>query len=190
MLASHPPKEAPPISREWVEKIQECRPKLLRIVASMGVPPEDAEDVLQQCFLAFVKKAPTIENVEPWLVGALRRECLMYWRRRYRALYESVDTAILEQARDWGETASPEKSALKSDLHRAIDKTSQRCQAVLKLRYRLGYENQEVAERLGYQGSGIRKIVSRCIAALSHSVLFGGKITPCRVTECESGCAQ
>jgi RNA polymerase sigma factor (sigma-70 family) len=139
----------------------------------MGIPRQDAEDVLQQCFLAFVKKAPGIENVEPWLVGTLRRECLMYWRRRYRSLYDNVDRSILEQTQDVRDQGSPESEAIRHDLDKAIGKTSNRCRQVLRLRYRLGYENQEVAEKLGYEPSGMRKIVSRCIAALSQCVLFG-----------------
>jgi RNA polymerase sigma factor (sigma-70 family) len=139
----------------------------------MGIPAQDAEDVLQQCMLAFVRKASTIDNPEAWLIGAVRRECLMYWRRRYRCLYEQVDSILLEDV--CCEAApSPEHDVLMRDLDLAIGRTSGRCKDVLRLRYRLGYENEEVANRLGYQSSGIRKIVSRCIAALSNSVLFGG----------------
>ena len=42
------------------------------------------------------------------------------------------------------------------------------------LRYGLGYRSREVADLLGYQPSSIRKVTSRCIAALTRELVDSG----------------
>jgi DNA-directed RNA polymerase specialized sigma24 family protein len=49
-----------------------------------------------------------------------------------------------------------------------------RCRSLLQLRFRLGYEPPEVAERLGYRASSIGKITTRCLAALSRELFAAG----------------
>ena len=49
-----------------------------------------------------------------------------------------------------------------------------RCRSLLRLRYGLGCDDPEVADRMGYSPTGIRKIAHRCLSALTHQMLAGG----------------
>jgi RNA polymerase sigma-70 factor (ECF subfamily) len=139
------------------------------------IPREDAEDLLQQTLLAFVQKRSQIDCPEAWLIGAFRRECLMHLRRRQRRLYDAIDTTLLEIC---SEPAAPEQEhrQLLRDVESAIEKTPSRCRSILKLRYRLGFATEEIAEELGYRATSVRKIASRCLAALARHVVGGPRL--------------
>ena len=60
------------------------------------LPPEDADDILQQTLLTYLIKHDNIYDPEAWVRGALKKRCQFYWRRRQRNLVTLVDSAILE----------------------------------------------------------------------------------------------
>ena len=61
-----------------------------------------------------------------------------------------------------------------ADLDSLIGRLPSRCRSLLQLRFRLGYEAPEIAERLGYRTSSIGKITTRCLAALSRELFASG----------------
>lgn len=148
------------------------RPRIRATFARFRIPPEEAEDILQEALLAFVTKGDAVHSPEPWLLGTLRNRCLLYWRSRRRRLYDAVDTALLES------TASGdpehEQRELQRDLHSLIGSLPPRCRSLLRLRYGLGYEADEVADRMGYRHSSIRKVTLRCISALTQKMTAVG----------------
>jgi RNA polymerase sigma-70 factor (ECF subfamily) len=146
------------------------RAQVDRVRARYRIPREDAEDLMQQTLLAFLQKRAGIDCPEAWLLGAYRRECLMYLRGRQRRLYDAIDTTLLE-ACSKPEAPGQERDQLLRDVESAIDKTPSRCRSILRLRYRLGFATEEIAEELGYRETSIRKIASRCLAALTRHVV-------------------
>ena len=156
--------------------LQKVEPRMKRMLSVFRIPAEDAEDVVQQTLLALLYQLDKVRDPECWVLGTLRRHCLMYWRKHRRRLYSAVDTAILE----WlSRPVAPaqEHADLLADLESVINRLPPRCRSVLKLRFRLGYEPPEVAEKLGYRASSIGKITTRCLAALSREMLAAG-MTP------------
>ena len=153
--------------------LKRVEPKLKRTLATYRIPAEDAEDVLQQTLLALLYQWERVRDPECWLLGTLKRHCLMYWRTHRRKIYSAVDSTLLE----WlSEPVSPsqERTDLLCDLESLIGRLPSRCRSLLQLRFRLGYEPPEVAERLGYRASSIGKITNRCLAALSREMLASG----------------
>jgi RNA polymerase sigma factor (sigma-70 family) len=153
--------------------MKEMGPKMKSLLASYRIPVEDAEDVLQQALLALIYQWAAVRDPESWLIGTLRRHCLMYWRTRRRRLYSAVDTTILE----WlSQPLSPpqERNDLMCDLRQMIERLPPRCRSLLELRFQLGYEPGEVARRLGYRESSIAKVTNRCLAALARQLLVAG----------------
>lgn len=155
------------------EVLQRIQPKLTQILGRYRIPAQDAEDVLQETFLTLVHKWDVIRNPEAWVVVTLRNRCLIYWRRKRRAFYQAVDTAILELLSE-PEAPSQKKTELRHDLQRLVGRLPNRCQSLLRLRYGLGCSSSEVAERMGYRQSSIRKVTSRCLAALTKELMQSG----------------
>ena len=153
--------------------LKKVEPRLKRVLATYRIPTDDAEDVLQQTLLALIYQWDRVRDPECWLLGTLKRHCLMYWRTNRRRIYSTVDSTILE----WlSEPVAPsqERSDLLCDLQNLLGRLPSRCRSLLHLRFRLGYEPVEVARRLGYRASSIGKITTRCLAALSRELLAAG----------------
>lgn len=153
--------------------LQNFRDRARAITAWFRIPPEDGEDLLQETLLTYVQKRERIYSIEGWLSVTLRRQCLMYWRRRQRSLVSCVDEAILELLAP-ARAARQETDLLRRDLDLILAKLSPRCRSVIRLRY---YEERpplEVASSLGYRASGIYKILHRCLAAFSRCLVLDG----------------
>ena len=155
--------------RSLEELLETLRRRLERILFRYQIPPEDSDDVLQEAVLTLIYKRPKIRDPEAWLVATLRNRCLMYWRSRRSRLYDAVDTHILELVAKPGGTPQ-EHQDVQADLEQALSQLPERCRTLLRLRYGLGYKPAEVAERMGYRPSSIRKITSRCLSALTRQL--------------------
>ena len=154
------------------ELLSSLEPRFRGVFVHFRIPEQDAEDLLQQALLTYVRKRHAVRNPETWLVGTLRNRCLKYWRARRRSLYTAVDSAILEAVAGEG-APGQERSDMRRDLQGAMGRLRPRCRSILGLRYGLGCEPRETARRLGYKESSIYKVVERCLAALSSQLLEG-----------------
>lgn len=169
------PVQRPTPEAHFEQLLDQLEPRLKAVLARFRIPNQDAEDLLQQALLAFLCKRDGIRNAEAWLLGTLRNRCLMYWRGRRRRLYEAVDTSILESVAE-PRRPSQEMADLCHDLDNILSRLPTRCQSLLRLRYRLGCEPPEAAQKLGYSASGIYKIIERCLAALTRQLVASGLV--------------
>jgi RNA polymerase sigma factor (sigma-70 family) len=143
------------------------RPRLAHVLAHFRIPVADAEDLVQEAVVQFLRKREQIYQPEQWLVGAVRKECLMYWRRHRRRLEVALDVAVAGATED----APQERQALRGDLDRAINTLRPKCRSLLRLRYALGLSTEETATQLGYSLASLDNIARRCLAALSQRLL-------------------
>lgn len=153
--------------------LKDVRPKLRVLFARYRVPPQDTEDILQQALLALIHHWETVRDPEAWLMGTLRNKCLVYWRDRRRKLYDTVDATVLEWVAK-PEAPSQEQSDLWNDLETLLSRLPSRCQSLLWLRYRLGYNTPEIARELGYSPNSISKVTARCLASLTRELIAAG----------------
>ena len=117
--------------------LRSCREDMVRLLARYHIPHEDAEDLLQETFVALVFKWDNIRNPKAWLLSTLRNRCSLYWRRKRDDLYEAVDEALLDTvARPLDPPQA--QTELRHDLNLAISRLPSRYQDLLRLRYGLG----------------------------------------------------
>ena len=156
--------------REFLERV---RPRLVRVLKRFRVPPADADDLLQQTFLALLYRIESVDDPERWLIGVMRKKCLMYWRSERRRLDEPMD---LEQLEWLAVPSAPAQEAqdLSRDLSALVGRLPARYRSLVRLRFGLGLDTQEVALVLGYRPSSIGKILSRCLASLSEQARTAG----------------
>jgi RNA polymerase sigma factor (sigma-70 family) len=151
--------------------LERVEPRVKSLLAAYRIPPQDAEDLLQQALLALLYSWDTVREPEHWMIGTLRRQCLLYWRRHRRRIYSAVDSTLLELL---SQPVSPSqvREEMLTDLSGLIDRLPPRCRSLLDLRFRLGYEPGEVASLMGYRLSSIAKVTNRCLAALSRQLFL------------------
>lgn len=153
--------------------IVRMRPSLERILGRYGVPPEDAEDILQDSQLTLLYKWEKIQNPEAWLLGTVRNKCIVYWRKERAKMWAAVDTAILDLLAE-PQAPAQEKLATRRDLSKVLARLPARCQELLRLRYGLGLKPAEIARHMGYQPSSVRKVTHRCLASLLRELTASG----------------
>src|SRR4029077_10277547 len=108
--------------------LKSSRPRLERVLRNFEIPPEDAEDILQDAQLTLLYKWDKIRSPESWLIGTVKKKCIMYWRKRRGTVDEAVDPAIrallaVPQAPD------QEKAELPWALNRGMARVSIRCRS-------------------------------------------------------------
>jgi RNA polymerase sigma factor (sigma-70 family) len=163
-----------PAGREPIDELlRRLRPRLKQVLGRYRIPAPDAEDLVQEALISTIQKWETIQDPEAWLLVTLRNRCVVYWRKRRNTLYNSVDTAILELLSE--PVAAPqERAELLWDINHLLDELPPRCRSLLQLRYGLGYDSTEVAEKMGYHPSSVRKVARRCMAALTYQMVTRG----------------
>ncbi len=156
-------------TRPFEGLLESCRDDMIRLLARYHIPQEDAEDLLQETFVALVFKWENIRNPKAWLLSTLRNRCSLYWRSKRDDLYDAVDAALLDA---FATPLDPPQSQteLRHDLNLAISRLPSRYQDLLRLRYGLGCKSSEVAEQMGEGADEIRKLTTSSLVALTREL--------------------
>ncbi len=156
----------PGTDREPIERfLERIRPRVKRILRGYDIPPEDAEDILQEALLDAVRKWETIQHMESWLLGTVGYKCSHYWRRQRGDRIQAVDPPDLEGLAP-PQPPAQERDEILLDLQSLMRGLGKKHQAALWLRFGLGLSTEEIAERLGYSSSSVRKLTLRSMARL------------------------
>jgi RNA polymerase sigma-70 factor (ECF subfamily) len=155
-----------PGGKETLEQLVErLQPRFQSLLYRYRIPVSEAEDLVQEALLSTVQKWAEIEDSEAWLLTTLRNRCVVYWRRRRKRIHEGVDAALLELLAQ-PQAAPQTRAELVWDLNQVVSSLPARCRKLLRLRYGLGLDPQEVAVEMGYSPESVRKISARCLSAL------------------------
>jgi len=147
------------------ETLRGLRAPCLSVLAKFRIPPEDAEDLLQDALVLLLRKGDAVRHPELWVPATLRNLCLHYWRSRRRATAVGADPALLERAAD---LRSPEWLAFEQrhDLAVLIARLPESCRTLLRLRYQAGLDSAGIAAALGCKPGSVGKLAQRCLARL------------------------
>jgi RNA polymerase sigma-70 factor (ECF subfamily) len=140
---------------------------LLRFVARdrFGVPHADAENLVQEVFVAYLRHYPTIENDKAWLLTATTNACRGYWRRneRRRELFEPEELTA----------ANPEsRTASGVDAKALFARIPNSCREILRLRFYDGLSGAEIARELQITVGYAKLKLHRCLQ--TARALLGG----------------
>jgi RNA polymerase sigma factor (sigma-70 family) len=151
------------------EHLERVRPQIKRLLRSYDIPLQDAEDVLQDALLEAVRKWDTIRHKEAWILGAVRVKCSNYWKKLRNDRILAVEPLVLVELSP-AQAPEQEQREIGLDLSSLTRGVGKRHRAALWLRFGVGLDTTEVARRLGYNPSSIRKLTSRSLARLQKQV--------------------
>lgn len=156
----HPPAQTPRAT-DTESLLDELRPRLVRILRRYRIPPEDAEDLLQETLLLLVRRRAQIRHPEHWLPATLANVCIAHHRRRRRtaAVLDLVDPDVLAHH---GPADPPAQAAVPARLSiaRLLSDLTPTHRRLLRLAAQ-GLDTPELARRLGYAPSSVRTLLSR-----------------------------
>lgn len=145
--------------------LHELRPRIQFFLLRFDIPPEDAEDILQNVALTALLKWDSIRTKDLWLIGTLRLQCFRYWRQRRKDILLRVESDELE-ALSAPVPPIQEQEEKIWDLEKLCRSFSPRHRILLRLRFWYGFSNEELGSWLGYSPGSIRRLSSRALARL------------------------
>lgn len=156
------PPAPPPAPEDLSALVARIRLRLKAVLARYRIPPQDAEDVLQESFLVALAKWDSILCAESWLLGTLRLKCALYWKRRRTDRLQGMEAEALEEL-SAPQPPGQEQEERRLDLESLTCELDARHRAALWLRFGEGLRSGEVAAELGFSPTSIRKVTYRCL---------------------------
>jgi DNA-directed RNA polymerase specialized sigma24 family protein len=148
----------------------ELGPRMKRWLTRRGVPPAEAEDMLQDVFLGLVRNWQTVQYPVAWLMGSLRLCLYLRFRTRKRhgwLLY--LENGSLEGLAP--AVAPPQlRTELLWDLMTLSRLLPRASWLLLYCRFGLGLSCEETAGRLAYSPSSITKLSARAMERLRRGL--------------------
>lgn len=130
---------------------------LFRLCLVMLKNRADAEDAVQNTFLKYIRKPPSLEGPEhekAWLIRVAANECRDMLR--YGARHSHMDIDILQDMVSLGDTASQNDISESRDIVRALMDVPEKFRIVLILHYAEGYTTGEIAHIIGRSASAVK----------------------------------
>lgn len=153
--------EPEPSSDEAFEKLYVDYGLLLRTIAMRGyrVPPDDAEALVHDSFIAYLERHGYIHDVKAWLSATVRNRCMNYWRARQR---EAPLTPEHEKTADLAAEADLETSIRRMTVAAVLARLGTKCRETLRGYYLHEEPKQALADRLSTSTGYIDQLLSTC----------------------------
>jgi RNA polymerase sigma factor (sigma-70 family) len=152
----------PSVSRADVGALYEEYRELLLHVAcrKFSVPDSDAENLMQEVFLAYMQTEARVEDTKAWLVAAMCNASRYYWRT------ESHTEAFPKDIGDHTDPASnglADRMAMTLTLRKALRYLQPKCRETLYLHYFEGRSAQDVAHEMDTTLRYAEKLIHNCL---------------------------
>jgi RNA polymerase sigma-70 factor, ECF subfamily len=143
-------------------------------VFKFRVPDSEAETLVHDVLMSYLRKAGEVLDLRPWLIGAICHASRHYWRLNGRIMdgesepdLERVDPASLRIL-----DSLPDQIAARQ----ALECLTPRCREILQMRYFEGRTIDEIAQRLGVKPKYAQKLITKCLRRAER--LYGEKGHP------------
>jgi RNA polymerase sigma-70 factor (ECF subfamily) len=144
--------------------VRELGPDLLRRAESLGLDPEESQDVVQDCFADLWRRQPDPAVVVSWLFRVVRWRALD--RIRSEARRQSAEARAAE-AQNPSAEEDPEESLA---LREAVAALPSRERRAIQARFVAGATVAEAGARAGWKPSSAKKLFARARARLKRLI--------------------
>ena len=142
-------------------------------VFKFQVPDSEAETLVHDVLISYLRKGSDVIDLHSWLVGAICHASRHYWRQNTRILggdptfeFDRVDPASVRIL-----DSLPDQLAARE----ALECLTPRCQEVLRMRYFEGCTVPEIAEKIGITTKGAQKLIARSLRRAERLYTKKGK---------------
>jgi RNA polymerase sigma factor (sigma-70 family) len=134
---------------------------LLRTIAmrKYGIPPDDAEALTHDTFVAYLQRHTKIHDLKPWLMGAVCNACKHYWRDRKR---EQPLPDDYEEAIDPTPDCAADSWAWRITVAGLVARLGTQCRETLKRYYWADESKEKIAAMLSLSPGYVLHLLSSC----------------------------
>jgi RNA polymerase sigma-70 factor (ECF subfamily) len=161
---------------EIIDLYDQLRPSLYGYLVSLGLIPQEADDVVQDTFLrlfAFLESGGRVQNPRSWLFRVGHNLALNLQKRERRLISDNGEPGHSTTCCGSAMSHSPEEVYLRNEkdrrLRTALLQLTQHQQACLQLRAE-GLRYNEIAEVLGITVSAVSETLRRAIVRLMRDL--------------------
>ena len=148
--------------RQFEAIYEQYFPLLAQIaVFKFQVPDTDAEALVHDVLISYLRKSEDITDLRPWLIGAICYASRHYWRLNGRTTSAEAEMA--------GDRVDPATLRILDSLpdqlaaREALERLAPRYRQILHMRYFEGCTVAEVASRLGVKTKYAQKLITKCL---------------------------
>jgi RNA polymerase sigma factor (sigma-70 family) len=131
-------------------------------VFKFKVPETDAEGLVHDVLISYIRKNEVIIELHSWFIGAICFASRHYWRLNSRAVIEADLDVSLDRV---DPTSLHILDSLPDQLagRQALERLSPRYQEILHMRYFEGLTVPEMAKLLGVKSKYAQKLIAKCL---------------------------
>jgi RNA polymerase sigma factor (sigma-70 family) len=159
-----PPRPALP-GQEAFAEIYESHARLMRLIAvrDFRVPFADAEAVVHDIFMHYFSNPGVVRGeLKPYFRGAVRNECLEYWRKRQREQTVFCDAGDVEDASSDDDALMSDTIAVRLAVAETMARLRPRCRDALRCFHYEGKSMRDVAAELDVAPLYVRQLLHHC----------------------------
>ncbi len=150
--------------QEAFAEVYESHVRLMRLIAvrDFRVPFADAEAIVHDIFMHYFSNPGVVRGeLKPYFRGAVRNECLEYWRKRQREQTVFCDVDVeSESAAD--ETLLSDTIAIRLAVAETLARLRPRCRKALRSFHYEGKSMRDVAAELDVAPLYVRQLLHHC----------------------------
>jgi RNA polymerase sigma-70 factor, ECF subfamily len=155
-----------------VDLYDQLRPSLYGYLISLGLIPQEADDVIQDAFLrlfAFLDSGGSVQNPRSWVFRVGHNLALNLQKRERRLISDNGEPGNSTTFQGYPMSPSPEEDYIRNEQYRrlktALPHLTQHQQACLQLRAE-GLRYREIADVLGITVSAVSETLKRAVVRL------------------------
>lgn len=140
------------------------------------VPPNDADDVTQEVFIAVVRSLRSYRQearFNTWLYTIVNRQIADFYRRRGRGGHNPAMDVDIDTTENLTAVFDGESSDQRFALQKALNALPEHYQDVILLRFADGLTFGEIAEQRGQSLEAIKSLYRRAIQAMRDAISEG-----------------
>lgn len=150
---------------------------LLRGIAMRrySVPPDDAEGLVHDVFIAYLEHQSSIRDAKGWLIGTVRFKCTHYWRDRKR---EAPLLPEHEETADPSAEGDVRSSVERLTIASAMAHLGARCRETIRRFYWQEQSMDDIATSLATSQNNVKQILFTCRRRIREFLRGEGRLQP------------
>jgi RNA polymerase sigma factor (sigma-70 family) len=159
------PLACPLPAEEAFARVYETHARLMTFIAvrDFRVPFADAEAIVHDIFMHYFSNPGVVRGeLKPYFRGAVRNECLEYWRKRNREQTVFCDVGDVESENQGDETLMSDTIAVRLAVTETLARLRPRCRDALRCFHYEGKSMLDVAAELDVAPLYVRQLLHHC----------------------------
>lgn len=123
------------------------------------IPPDEAEELVHEAFIAYLQRHTAIRDVKGWIMGTMRFKCSEYWRARKR---EAPLSAEQEEAAHPTAEQDVRSAVAKLTVASAIRQLGENCRETIRRFYWLDESLHDIAACYATTENNVKQMLFTC----------------------------